>query len=227
MFRIIYDLDPPIVCSYSLGEARLPTVDAQLWDCDEFLAEVRERLEQAQQQHKAFYDHKHRQLDFVVGKWAWLCLLHRLIASLDIKGRRKLRPNFFGPFQVMEKIDNVAYRLQLLAGAPLHDVFHVGLLKKFYGEAPATPGTLPPIRHGHACPTPTTVLRHRLARGQPELLVQWVGLTTVDTSWVPEADFHKLYPDFKLKDKLVQRQGRDVVIGLQYHQRNNITGNRE
>jgi hypothetical protein len=49
MFRIIYDLDPPIVCSYSLGEARLPTVDAQLWDCDEFLAEVREQLEQAQQ----------------------------------------------------------------------------------------------------------------------------------------------------------------------------------
>jgi hypothetical protein len=45
-------------------------VDAQLQDRDEFLAEVRERLEQAHQQHKAFYDRKHRQLNLVVGEWA-------------------------------------------------------------------------------------------------------------------------------------------------------------
>jgi hypothetical protein len=163
LFRIVYDRDPPTVRSYSPGEARLPTMDAQLRGHDEFLAEVRERLEQAQQHHKAFYDRKHRQLDFVVSKWAWLRLLHCLIASLDIKGRGKLRPKFFRPFQVMEKIGDVAYRLQLLAGTRLHDVFHVGLLKKFYGEAPATPGTLPPIRHGRACPTPATVLLRRLA----------------------------------------------------------------
>jgi hypothetical protein len=159
LFRDVYGCDPPTVRSYSPGEARLPAVDAQLRDRDEFLAEVWEQLEQAQQQHKAFYDRKHRQLDFVVGEGAWLRLLHRPIASLDVKGRGKLGPKFFGPFQVTEKISDVAYRLQLLTGARLHDVFHVGLLKKFHGEAPNVPGALPPIRHGWACPTSAIVLR--------------------------------------------------------------------
>jgi hypothetical protein len=46
----------------------LPAVDAQLRDRDEFLTEVREWLEQVQQQHKAFYDSKHRPLDILVGE---------------------------------------------------------------------------------------------------------------------------------------------------------------
>jgi hypothetical protein len=53
-FHVVYGCDPPTVRLYSPGEARLTAVDAQLRDRDEFLAEVRERLEQAQQQHKAF-----------------------------------------------------------------------------------------------------------------------------------------------------------------------------
>jgi hypothetical protein len=118
----------------------------------------------------------------MVDEWAWLRLLHRPIALLDVRGRGKLRPKFFGPFQVTEKIGDVAYRLQLPAEARLHDVFHVGLLKKFHGEAPSTPRTLPPIQHGRACPTSAIVLRRCLTRGQPELLVQWVGLAAASAS---------------------------------------------
>jgi hypothetical protein len=41
-----------------------------MWERDEFLAEVHDRLEQAQQQHKSFYNRKHRQLEFAIGEWA-------------------------------------------------------------------------------------------------------------------------------------------------------------
>jgi hypothetical protein len=34
-----------IICSFTPSEARVPTVQAQIHDCDEFLLEVRERLE--------------------------------------------------------------------------------------------------------------------------------------------------------------------------------------
>jgi hypothetical protein len=73
-------------------KARLLAVQQQLQDRDEFLVEARERLEQAQQHYKDFYDRKHRELEFQAGDWVWLRLIHRLAASIDIKGRRKLGP---------------------------------------------------------------------------------------------------------------------------------------
>jgi hypothetical protein len=69
-FRVVYGRNPPTVRSYSLGETQLKAVDAQLVDRDEFLAKVQEQLEQAQQHHKDFYDHKHMPVEFVVREWA-------------------------------------------------------------------------------------------------------------------------------------------------------------
>jgi hypothetical protein len=64
-----------------------------------------------QQQHKGFYDRKHRLLEFVVSEWACLRLLHRPNASLDVKGHDKLGTRFFEPFQITKKIYDMAYRL--------------------------------------------------------------------------------------------------------------------
>jgi hypothetical protein len=101
-FRVVYDRNPPSLRSYTKGEARLPAVQQQLLERDEFLLEVRDRLKQAQSYHKAAYDKKHRDVEFMVGQWVWVKLLHRPLASLDVKGRNKLGPKFFGPYQVVE-----------------------------------------------------------------------------------------------------------------------------
>jgi hypothetical protein len=58
-----------------------------------------------------FYDQHRRELSFKEGQWVWLRLLHQPIASLDVKNRGKLRPKFYGPFKIVEKIGDVAYRL--------------------------------------------------------------------------------------------------------------------
>jgi hypothetical protein len=50
---------------------------------DEILAEVRERLLQAHQMSKKYYDAHHREAEFAVGDWVWLHLLHRTTRSLD------------------------------------------------------------------------------------------------------------------------------------------------
>jgi hypothetical protein len=99
-------------------------------DRDEFLMEILERLEQSQSYQKLQYDRKHR-VEFQPGQWVWLWLLHRPMASLETKGKGKLGPNFYGPFKIVERVGGVAYKLQLLVGAKIHDIFHVGLLNKF------------------------------------------------------------------------------------------------
>jgi hypothetical protein len=56
-----------------------------------------------------------------------------------------------------------------------------------------------------------------MATEQRELLVQWVSLAAADASWVLFVEFQKMYPTFQLEDELVQQDGRDVMVGLQYH----------
>jgi hypothetical protein len=174
----------------------VPAVQEQLRERDEFVLEIRERLEQAQQRYKGFYDRKHWEVEFAVGDWVWLRLIHQPLASLDVMGRGKLGPKFYGPFLVLEKIGDVAYSLQLLTDTKLHDVFHVGLLKRYKGEPPVEPPVLPHISHGRTYGQPEVVIRGRLARGRREVLVQWRGQPAAEATWTDLEEFQKLYPDF-------------------------------
>jgi hypothetical protein len=88
-----------------------------LRDRDVILTEARQHLIQAQQLTRKYYDANHRELEFEVGAWVWLRLLHRTAQSLDPRAKHKLGPRWAGPFKVIEKIGQVAYRLELPAGA--------------------------------------------------------------------------------------------------------------
>jgi hypothetical protein len=213
---VVYGRPPLLVRTYTAGDARLPAVYQQMMDRDEFMQEIRDRLEQAQQYYKAYYDKRHREVTFEVGDWVWIRLLYRPVASLDVKGRGKLGPKFFGPYQILECVGEVSYKLRLPPGAKLNDVFHIGLLKKFCGEPPQTMITLPLIRHGRVCLEPSTVVKSRLARGRHELLVCWKGLASSESLWIHLEEFQNTYPSFQFEDELIVEGGRDVMWGKKY-----------
>ena len=46
--------------------------------------------------------------------------------------RGKLSPRFIGPFEILEKVGTVAYRLALPPSMTgVHEVFHVSMLQKY------------------------------------------------------------------------------------------------
>ena len=112
---------------------------------------------------------------------------------------------------MIERIGQVAYRLQLPEGSRLHNVFHVGLLKPFHGDPPASTPPLPPIHDGRVVLTPARVRRARFQHGAWEILVEWQGLPPDDATWEPRESFVERYPDFQLEDELFLEERRDVM----------------
>ena len=49
--------------------------------------------------------------------------------------KRKLSPRFIGPYEILERVGPIAYRLALpLKLAKLHDVFHVFMLRRYHSD---------------------------------------------------------------------------------------------
>ena len=67
-----------------------------------------DRLLEAQDHAQNHYDAKHRPLHFVVGDWVWLRTPHRPLQSLLPGTRGKLSPRYAGPFQLLQRIVDVA-----------------------------------------------------------------------------------------------------------------------
>jgi hypothetical protein len=223
-FTVVYGREPPELLPHAPGRARTEAVDTLFADRDEFLAEVRSRLLQAQEYARRHYDAKHRPLEFAVGDWVWLRLLHRPTQSLEPTSRGKLGPKYAGPYKIVERVGTVAYRLHLPEGARIHDVFHVGVLKPLRGPPPSSVPALPPLRHGRPLLRPASVLRASLRRGVWHVLVQWADMPPSDATWEPVDEFRAAHPSFQLEDELFSEGGRDVMIGQTYQRKRRHSG---
>lgn len=73
-----------------------------------------------------------------MGDWVLLKLQpHRQVTIRQGK-QNKFSPKYYGPFEVIEKIGAVAYRLSLPEQSQIHNVFHVSQLKERRGERQAS-----------------------------------------------------------------------------------------
>jgi hypothetical protein len=217
-FHVVYGRHPPSLRSYEAGDTRVAAVAKTMAEREVFLENVRHRLEQAQAVQKRFYDNKHRAVVYDVGDWVLLRLRNRPVASMSLAPKGKLQPRFFGPYRVTE-INDAAVRLALPPQAKIHDVFHVGLLKKWMGAPPSSIPELPELLHGAVVPEPARVVRSRLARGVKEVLVRWKGQPASAATWEDWEEFIAKHPSFQLEDELSVEGGRDVMWGISYTRR--------
>ncbi|GJT30783.1 reverse transcriptase domain-containing protein [Tanacetum coccineum] len=96
---------------------------------------IKEKLKAARDRQKSYADNRRKPLEFKVGDRVMLKVSPwKGVVRFGKKGKLALR--YAGPFEILERIGPVAYRLRLskeLSG--VHDTFHVSNLKKCLADA--------------------------------------------------------------------------------------------
>ena len=123
----------------------------------------------------------------------------------------------------------MAYHLKLPEQARIHPIFHCSLLKPFHGD-PTSPGTNEatqlPSQYFQNQPLiiPLAILSHRRnpQTGEWEVLVQWEGLSSDETSW---EDWNSLRQEYHLEDKVTLQRPPDDSMDNAEEEVNKVTEN--
>ena len=100
-------------------------------DTSEKVSLIRQRLLTAQSRQKSYADVLRRPLEFEVGDHVFLKVMPKR-GVVRFGKRGKISPRFTGPFEILERIGTVAYRLALPPSMScVHEVFHVSMLRKY------------------------------------------------------------------------------------------------
>ncbi|GKE62109.1 putative reverse transcriptase domain-containing protein, partial [Tanacetum coccineum] len=94
------------------------------------ISQIKDRLKAGRDRQKSYADKRRKPLEFSVGEYV-LLKVSPWKGVVRFEKKRKLAPRFVGPFEIIEKVGLVAYRLDLpkeLDG--VHDTFHVSNLRK-------------------------------------------------------------------------------------------------
>ena len=113
-----------------MGESSITGPDL-IRDTSEKVSLIRQRLLTAQSRQKSYADVRRRPLEFEVGVHVFLKVIPKR-GVVRFGKRGKLLPRFIGPFEILERIGTVAYRLALSPSMTgVHEVFHVSMLRKY------------------------------------------------------------------------------------------------
>ncbi|KAL6191411.1 hypothetical protein ACLB2K_037802 [Fragaria x ananassa] len=155
---------------------------------------IRNRIRTTQSKQKSYVDLKMRQVEFDVGDHLFLKVSPtKGVVRFGKKG--KLAPRYVGPFEILERVGDLAYRLALppiMFG--VHNVFHVSLLTKYIPDAShmIDYGTIKVNADATFVVEPVRILDRsikRLRRKEVELVkVCWSHHAEGDASWELESD---------------------------------------
>ena len=100
-------------------------------DTSEKVSFIRQRLLMAQSRQKSYADVRRRPLEFKVGDHVFLKVMpERGVVRFGKRG--KFSSRFIRPFEILERVGTVTYRLALPPGmSGVYEVFYVSMLRKY------------------------------------------------------------------------------------------------
>ena len=126
------------------------TADEYVTDIQNSFKKIKEVIFSSQQKQKQAMDKHRRSLEFQPDDWVLLrfskARLRQRIGK-DWQGEPTRHQNFYakipkryyGPFQILERINKASQRLKFPSSWHIHNAFHVSLLKPFKGDSPSKP----------------------------------------------------------------------------------------
>jgi hypothetical protein len=98
------------------------------------MVKIRKNMKLAQDRKKRYAYRKRTHRDFKVGEHVYLRVKPKR-SSLRMGLCDKLEPHYCGPFEFLERVGPIAYKLALPPIVRDHNVFHVSLLNKYVHES--------------------------------------------------------------------------------------------
>lgn len=112
-FKRVYGRDPPSLLKFEKGSTTNLELEAVL-QRDNTLQHIKDNLGRAQQLMKNNANKHRRDLQLEVGSQVFLKLRPYIQQFVARRVFQNLAAKYYGPFEVLEKIGNAAYRLKLL-----------------------------------------------------------------------------------------------------------------
>ncbi|GKB28792.1 putative reverse transcriptase domain-containing protein [Tanacetum coccineum] len=123
------------VCWTEVGEAQILGPEL-IQETTEKIVQIKQRMQAARDRQKSYADLKRKPMEFQVGDKVML-KVSPWKGVVRFGKRGKLNPRYVGPFKVLEKVGEVAYKLELPEElSRVHNTFHVSNLKKCYADEP-------------------------------------------------------------------------------------------
>lgn len=186
-------------CWFEVGEKQL-LGPGLVEETTEKVKMLRKRLQAVQDRHRAYANAYRRDLQFQKGEKVYL-KVSPMKGVFRFGRSGKLSPRFIGPFEIVKRVGEVAYKLALPSEmVGIHDVFHVCMLKKCHTEFPS------PLLKDHVVlkenltyeEHPLKILhkQERNLRNRSIFFVKvlWKNHSEREATWEKEKEMRELYP---------------------------------
>lgn len=197
----------------SISQSNNETANQQIVNMNEALERAKENLLAAQERQKKYADERRREVEFVVGDKV-------MLNTANIRNEMrapKLSPKFIGPFPIVARVGEVAYKLQLPSTmSRVHPVFHVSKLAKFRDGAAEFPErkyeTRPAaeiLETGEEAWEVEKIVAKKKIRNRDHYLVLWKGFPDHEATWEPLSSLRlarEALAEFERRERDNQRQ---------------------